>query len=189
MISFNIATPKQSWSARLAAVVCLLLTACGHASLEGTEAILSNNSRPAEPTTEQHLSPAAERRWNATAHVVHGLIMRVEAVAASLPGERLAGYLIHADSEQAASDEVLEQLIALVRNNDGFDDSIVKRCKSGLSVGFRLFRKDASTGNALSATELVLDFGCDRMTVAEEGQPTTLESYYFDLSLIGDKHI
>lgn len=182
MISFNIATPKQFWLARLAAIVCFLLTACGHASPKGTEELPSSNVSLVDTRAEQQLSPAAERRWNATAHVVRGFVMRVEAAGTSLPGDRLAGYLIHADSEQPASGEVLERLIALVRNNNGFDDSIVKRCKSGLSVGFRLIRKDASTGKDLNPTELVLDFGCNRMTIAAEGQPTTLESYYFDPS-------
>jgi hypothetical protein len=82
------------------------------------------------------------------------------------------------------SSELLNELVTLVRSDSGFDDSIVKRCRPGTSVGFRLLRKPPPDSGSTNepVTELVLDFGCEKLTMAEAGATHDLHATYFDPS-------
>jgi hypothetical protein len=123
-------------------------------------------------------------RSRATADVIKGTVMRVSGVGQAIPGARLAGYLIRPGTERPLSGELVNELVTLVRSDSGLDDSIVKRCRPGTSVGFRLFRKPPSGSGSTNepVTELVLDFGCDKLTVAEAGATGNPHSTYFDRS-------
>lgn len=109
--------------------------------------------------------------------------MRVEAVGAPSSGDdRLAGYLINEGSEQPLPEQLTSDFVSLVRAKGGFDDSIRKRCKPGLSVGFRLARSCAETKGEQQVSELVVDFGCNRLTIGDGSDETPLQAYFFDPS-------
>lgn len=132
-------------------------------------------ARMAEPP------PPAARRQRATAGIVAGTAIRVNGVAAMTPGVRLAGYLIRPGIRRALSAEQLAALVGLVRSGTGFDDSITRRCRPGKSVGFELVRKSPTSGDPPDApvTELVLDFGCNKLAAADAGEPAEVHTSYF----------
>jgi len=107
-------------------------------------------------------TPAQFRRA-VTEGIQTGSVLRAEAVAAATPGPRVGGYLATAGSERPLRSDQLAELIALIRAEGAFDDSIVKRCEPGTSVGFRL------SGNAGTVLDVVLDFGCDRLLLVDSG--------------------
>ena len=72
---------------------------------------------------------------------------------------------------------MLRDLVALVQSPEAFDDAIEKRCKSGVSVGFRLSRPPEQP-----SSEVVLDFGCDRLMVGAPGRDADGQASYFDPS-------
>lgn len=164
----------------------LSMTACSPVSTEATAEVRSEYTQdpPASPEMqrEENLSPAEQQRWAATAGVTGGVVMRVEAVGGSQSGDRLAGYLIRTETKRPVSEEILEQLVALVRARDGFDDSVIKRCRPGLSVGFRLTRKGVDDTAGQEISELVIDFGCDKLAIADGAGKSAVQSYYFDPS-------
>jgi hypothetical protein len=121
---------------------------------------------------------SSEPRVRLTSDVAKGSAMRVAAAAEAAPGPRLASYLISPGEEKPLSEELLEELLALVRADAGFDASVVKRCQSGTSVGFRLTRQAAEP-----ETEIVADFGCDRLMIGEAGAAAQdIHVTYFDPS-------
>lgn len=132
------------------------------------------------PTTREAPPPTVSPRWWATADVVSATVMRVEGVAQATPGPRLAGYLIRPGTEQPLSPEHTRELVELVRFDSGFDDSIVKRCRPAESVGFRLLREGPSGTRSSTTTELVLCFGCEKLSIAVNG--TDIHATYFDPS-------
>ena len=139
------------------------------ASFFAIAALLATGSAFAEtravppPSLDDYLQPVAVNaeplmfRQQATEGVESGTVMRAEGVATATPGPRIAGYLARPDTERPLSAEALAELLALLRSDSGFDDSIVERCRPGLSIGVKLTR------TAAPATELVLDFECERM--------------------------
>lgn len=138
----------------------------------------------AQPAPDEPRSDPAAQRWHAVKDVAAGTCVRVRGVAAVTPGPRLASYLVGPGPKRALSAEDVGALVELVRSNSGFDDSITKRCRPGISIGFELTRK-AEAGVNLDvppATELVLDFGCAKLTVVDTRAPADLHSTYFDPS-------
>lgn len=184
------------------AVLLAAPAACGHVSddgggakavAQGEDAQVAQAGAPtsATPPAQQETpsalplaSGSSELRSRATADLIKGTVMRVDGAAQATPGPRLAGYLIRPGTERPLSPELLNELASLVRSNTGFDDSIVKRCRPGTSVGFRLFRKAASDSGSTNepVTELVLDFGCEKLTLAEGGATGEVHATYFDPS-------
>ena len=118
---------------------------------------------------------ASSPRMKATADVVSATVMRVDGAAEATPGARLAGYLIRPDSERPLEPKLLQQLLSLVRSDSNFDDSIVTRCRPGVSVGFRLARRPA-------ASDLVVDFGCNRLSVTDSQAGADIHATSFDPS-------
>lgn len=140
-------------------------------------------SEPRTPKEPQ--SPPAERRWRVTKDIVAVTAIRVRGVAPATPGTRLAGYLVpRGTTKRSLGADDVAALIALVRSDTGFDDSITKRCRPGTSVGFELSRKAPAGGGpeAGPATQLVLDFGCAKMTAVDTAEPADLHATYFDPS-------
>lgn len=133
-------------------------------------------------TTEIPDDPHSQVRWKATANVVSGTARRVAEAAENLQGERMAGYLILPGVEQPLGNETLQELITFVRSEHGFNDAILKRCKSGLGVGFRLVRKPSIAEDPASerTIDLTVDFGCNRLNLAYAGSTTLLQSTHFD---------
>jgi hypothetical protein len=169
------------------AVLLAALAACRSVSGGGG----SGTPMSETPSTSKVTPPAVPLvsgpsgvRSRAAADVVKGTVLRVDGVALATPGSRLAGYLIRPGTERPLSSELLNELVTLVRSESGFDDSIVKRCRPGTSVGFRLFRKPAPDSGSTNGpvTELVLDFGCQKLTVAEAGAAGNPHATYFDPS-------
>jgi hypothetical protein len=140
----------------------------------------ATTEQPAQATAPQQRT-RAQRRMEATADVIRGTIMRVDAAAAVTPGPRLADYLVRAGTEQPLQPEALEDLVSLTRTESGFDDNIQRRCMPGAGVGIKLFRKGAATE---IETDLVLDFGCDRLLIADAGSAPAFDSF-FDPSRAG----
>jgi hypothetical protein len=112
-------------------------------------------------------------RWKATADVVNGVTLRVDGAAEAAVGTRMLGYLVRTGTEQRLDPSVLKELVALLRSDTAFDDSIVTRCRPGTSVGFRLVRKaEATAAQSEQTVELVLDFGCSRLMLMLTGTGT-----------------
>jgi len=126
-----------------------------------------------EATTAQ-----ASARRSFTDAVSRGTILRVDGAAEATPGEKLGGYLVRPGTEQPLGAEALKELIALMRADSGFNDSIRKRCRPGVSVGIRLFRPGPNAAEA--RTDLVLDFGCNRLLVSAEGSAQAADTYFDD---------
>ena len=93
--------------------------------------------------------------------------MRVEGAGTATPGVRVADYLKRSGTERPLSEEILGELLRLLRSESGFDDSIVRRCRPGTSVGFVLTGKSANAGE--EKTEMALDFGCNKLILAHPG--------------------
>jgi hypothetical protein len=108
--------------------------------------------------------------------------MRVEGVAEASPGPRFAGYVIRPGTERSLTPEQLRELVRLTRTDSGFDDSIVKRCRPGASVGFRLLHGAPAGVESVSVTELVLDFGCAKLLLGGGGKTADIHATYFDPS-------
>jgi hypothetical protein len=155
------------------------LTACGSAADDDAEPQQNPaKSAPTEAAKPPEAPPAsgpAALRTRLTDGVVEATVMRVEGAGDAIPGERLAGYLVRPGSERPLSPELADELAALVRSSSGFDDEVLKRCPPGDGVGFRLTRQSNAP-----ATELVLDFGCNRLSLSEAGGE--ISSTYFDPS-------
>jgi hypothetical protein len=155
------------------------LVACGSASddAESQQASAPPKSAPeaAKPQDAPPASGPAALRARLTEGVGKATVMRVEGAGDAIPGERLAGYLVRPGSERPLSPELAQELVTLVRSSSGFDDEVMKRCPPGDGVGFRLARQSNAP-----ASELVLDFGCNRLSLAEAGGE--IQSTYFDPS-------
>lgn len=111
--------------------------------------------------SQQTKAAPASFRADAVAAVDGGSAMRAEGAASVRPGPRVASYLVQSDTERPLASDVLAELIGLLQAPSGFDDSVIKRCIPGLSVGFRLTRGQEPV------TELVLDFACDKLIVLD----------------------
>jgi hypothetical protein len=151
---------------------------------EDASVILSERKEAADADAGVSGDWGARRRarWNATTNVVEGTVLRVKAVGRSVAGPKLAGYLILSATERPLSKHILDQLVALVRAPEGFDDSVTKRCRPGVSVGFRLRRKPVAKGMKQTITSMVLDFGCNRLVIGDARGDPNAEASYFDPS-------
>ncbi len=103
--------------------------------------------------------------------------MRVDAAAKVTPGARVADYLKRSGTERPLSPESITDLTVLLRSETGFDDSIVKRCRPGISVGFVLTRQPANAGE--EKIELVLDFGCEKLMLTRAGSTADIHATDF----------
>ena len=149
----------------------------GGAILSGRQQVTGANAGPSGEWGARRIA-----RWNATMGVVGGTVLRVEAAGRSVPGPKLAGYLVLSETERPLSEHALEELVALIRSPDGFDDSVTKRCNPGISVGFRLMRKHAVEQKQQTRTELVVDFGCNRLLIGDAQGDSDAQASYFDPS-------
>ena len=154
------------------------LAACRPAAEGDGEALAQADAEKQAQKEAQPMPESSEPRVRLTSGVVEGTARRVEAAADATPGPRLATYLISPGAEKPLSPELLEELLRLVREDSGFDASVVKRCQSGTSVGFSLVRESGQP-----KTEMVVDFGCDRLMIGEAGAAAAdLHVTYFDPS-------
>ena len=154
-------------------------------SIPNAEAAVSETPLTSKVTPQPlPLGSGSALRSRATTDVFKGTVMRVDGVALAAPGPRLAGYRIRPGTERPLRTELLNEFVTLVRSDSGFDDSILRRCPPGTSIGFRLFRKTPSGSGSTneSVTELVLDFGCARLMMAEAGATDNPYSTFFDPS-------
>lgn len=126
--------------------------------------------------------PRRAARLAATDKVVRATILRVDGAGVHAPGPRLADYRIRPGTEQPLRENLLQELVKLVRAADGFDDSIHKRCRPGVSVGFRLVHMAAEGATAPPPSELVLDFGCNKLVVGNASADPAARASYFDPS-------
>jgi hypothetical protein len=133
-------------------------------------------------TANEPHSPPMARRWRATKDVVAATVIRVSGMGAATPGPRLAGYLVRPSTKRPLRADDVAALVELIRSGTGFDDSVTKRCRPGTSVGFELSRKTQAGGDsgAGPGTELVLDFGCAKLTTVDTADPADLHTTYFD---------
>lgn len=136
------------------------------------------------PDTDPPEDPFRLIRWQATANVISGSARRVTKKARMEPGvQKMAVmYLELPGVEQSLSETTLDELVTLVRSKKGFNDHINNRCIPGRSVGFRLVRKTPPPSDKFKdklSIDLVVDFGCNRMHLAETGAATLLQSTYF----------
>jgi len=116
-------------------------------------------------------------RWGLVSDVAKVTVMRLDfpktefdAAAAAAP-DRLAGFVIRPGSEQALDKATTDAFVALVRENKGFDDQTLDRCKSRDLVGFRIERTPRTTGTAPRSDlgEIAIDFACDKLFGAHGG--------------------
>lgn len=117
------------------------------------------------------------RRQEAATDVVTGTVMRVDPAAKVTPGVRIADYLKRSGTERPLSRETIDELTVLLRSDKGFDDSIVKRCRPGTSVGIVLTRKAANARE--EENELVLDFGCEKLMLTGAGSTADVHATDF----------
>ena len=116
-------------------------------------------------------------RRAAVAGAIRGYTFRVKGAGANAPGPSIAGYQVLEETRWQLTDSMLHQLKALVVADEGFDDSVNRRCRPGTSVGFSLDRIEDEASSAL-----VLDFGCNRLIVDDAESESEFTASYFDPS-------
>jgi len=143
---------------------------------------LAASATVASPTAAVHATRQAAREA-ATDDVVKATVARVDSVGTHTPGLRLAGYRVRPDTERPLTAELLRELLALVRAPQGFDDGVRKRCRPGVSLGFRLARRESDGATGPPPSELVIDFGCNRLSLGDDRiADVDARASYFDPS-------
>lgn len=141
----------------------------------------------------EHVGPSFER-WSATTDIVRGTAMRLSIpqrvwnVGDPATKRTLAGFDIDSKEVPLAETE-LATLLELLRSPTGYDDQILKRCRFGPLVGFRLARSPATTGTPTEHDiEIAIDFRCMKLFVVEggtNGRPRTIHATHADPSRLG----
>jgi hypothetical protein len=149
------------WRIVVLVSVALGCTRTEHAPVEASAAAVpAVIAAPPAPSAPARLAGEPLARWKLTEGAVSGAIFRAHSAGTAIPGARILGYLVDARAGEspllAAS---LRELVSHLRSPDGFDDTKIRRCMSGVSVGVRIARENATT-------EMVIDFGCDRLRIA-----------------------
>jgi len=91
----------------------------------------------------------------------------------------LGRYLPRAATRRPLTAAATQKLLALLRSKTGIQDAIVKRCRPGALVAFRVARATPDLpGVPVTQTAIVLDYGCASLTVPGIGAEPTATSYF-----------
>jgi hypothetical protein len=146
-----------------------------------------------EMPSSEHVGESFER-WKATTDIVRGSAMRLSIpqrvwhVGDPAKKGLLAGFDIDSKEVPLAEAE-LATLLELLRSPTGYDDKIMKRCRFGPLVGFRLVRSPATTSTSTEHDiEIAIDFRCMKLFIVEggtNGHPRTIHATHADPSRPG----
>jgi hypothetical protein len=150
-------------------------------------------SGPAFTLPEEHHTEEQLLRWGLAEDVVRASILRLDIERprddvrkAGTPGT-LGGHPIRKGSERELDATALDMLRAVLRDHDGYDDRMMRRCKHTLEVGIRMVRTPATTGpEREQSVDLLLDFPCQRVWIVVGGDdvnPPIMTSAVIDPSL------
>jgi hypothetical protein len=118
-------------------------------------------------------------RWGLVSDVAKVTVVRLDfpktdfdAASPAAP-DRIAGFIVRAGSEQVLDKATTDAFVALVRENKGFDDQTLDRCRSRDLVGFRIERTPRTAPAPVAArsdvAEIAIDFACDKLFGAHGG--------------------
>lgn len=118
-------------------------------------------------------------RWNAAFGVDSAEVVRADFAEPPSATAMLGRYQPRAASRRPLTAATTQKLLALLREKDGIQDAIVKRCRPGALVAFELqaSMRDVPGIPAIRST-VVLDFGCASLTVPGIGAEPTATSYF-----------
>lgn len=179
----------------LVTVICLIASGCSSSPVRNADSGVEDSTekselasfKDSEEFAPDDLSAAERQRWLLTSNVAGGITFRVDAVGESLRDENgIANYVIRPGSEKQLSTAFTNDLVALVRSTNGFDDGVRKRCEPGVSIGFDLTDIQTQADKVRVLTRLVLDFGCNRLTLVDQRSGSANRfialTYFFDPS-------
>ena len=135
-------------------------------------------------------------RWGLATNAKRATMVRLDLptaggwTAEAMPSSgRLAGLIERPKTERALDQNSLETLVALLRDDKGYDDLIQKRCAIGKVVGVRLHRQSASFGpsdeTTMESVELAFDFRCQKLFAVYggfRGRAREVHATHFDPS-------
>jgi hypothetical protein len=116
-------------------------------------------------------------RWGLVSDVTKITVMRLDFpksgfdVASPAAPDRVAGFVVRAGTEHPLDQATMNAFATLVRDDGGFDDQTLDRCRSRDLVGLRVERTLPTTAEAprTATAEIALDFACDKLFGAHGG--------------------
>lgn len=143
-----------------------------------------------------HRSARSLLRWGLATDARRAAAMRLDLPpkggwepAAKPANGRVAGLVERPGTERGLDAAAFDALLALLRDDKGYDDVRAKRCAVGTVVGARLYRLPASTAprdeTAFESVELAFDFRCQTLVAVlggADGRPRAVHATYFDPS-------
>lgn len=143
------------------------------------------------------MSAPAFERWSLVSDVALGRAMRLDPPAPGWKGDepaspgKVAGLAVRQKTARALDPDAMKALVRLMRDPQGFDDDIVKRCKMKDLVGFEVTRSLAAVPSGPARNDIVeiaIDGTCHKLFAVRgggAGSRRTLHATHYDPSRAG----